>query len=157
MVRERRHPQGDSSARWLCRLRNRGVKGRNQLQTRAQGPDPTWRPHPDVKDRGEGLRTRSVQPFSPGPGARPHAPRPGPRRHAGFPGPPADPPRPRLRPAPQRRRPPGNTRAHRHRSAALPAATPATTSFRAKTGSRDPPEPGKRLKEHCVMTLASSA
>lgn len=149
---------GRRGARWLCRPRKGGVKGRNQLQTRAQGPNPIWKPDPAAAERGEGLRTRHARPLAPGPGARPHRPRPRPTLTCWLAG------TTRRRPTPA---PPSRTadaqaagehpRPHRHRSSTIPAATPATTSFRAKTGSRDPPEPGKRLKEHCVMTSAPSA
>lgn len=111
-----------------------------------QGPGP--QPHPEAPPRRDRARrqspgARGAQPAPRPLPARPHRPRPWPptrtRRLAGT-----------------TRRPPG-PRAHRHRRATLPAAAPATTSFRAKTGSRDPPEPGKRLKEHGVVTSASTA
>lgn len=120
---------------------------RNQLQTRAQGLTSSGGPIPGGREQGKrGARTRSTQ----HPPTRtlslllaraPHHPRPRLCRRLGR----GDPPRAQ------------HPRAHRHLSAAILFATPAATSFRAKSGSRDPLEPGKRLKEHVGMTSASTS
>lgn len=118
---------------------------RNQLQTRAQGPNLILRTARagggraregrELKARGAPTRSRPLLLAR-----APHHPHPGSCRRAGRGEHPHAP----------------HPRAHRHLTAELLPATPATTSFRAKSASRDPPQPGKSLKEHGVMTSASS-
>lgn len=118
---------------------------RNQLQTRAQGPNIILRTaragggraRAGQELKAQGAPTRSLPLLL---ARAPHHPHPSSCRHAGRGEHPHAP----------------HPRAHRHLTAELLPATRTTTSFRAKTASRDPPEPGKSLKEHGVTTSASS-
>lgn len=100
-------------------------------------PEPRALTHPEDRSREGGNRARAGR----GPEARSISP----------------PPRPPARcpyswHEPRTIRAPQHPRAHRHLSAWLLFATPAATSFRAKSDSRDALEPGNRLKERGVMT-----